>query len=46
MKKHCYCFACEAEFRVLYEGDDPIKFCPLCGESLEDADTDIEELEV
>lgn len=40
MKKTCYCFVCETEFKVVYEGNDPLEFCPFCGKDLEDNDTD------
>lgn len=43
--KRVYCYSCEAEFKVVYDGTEPLKTCVFCGESLEDDESDIEEQE-
>ena len=32
------CNTCDAEFKVVSDCDDPIEFCPFCGESIEPQD--------
>ncbi len=46
MKVKCFCWNCDTEFAVNYQGGDPIKFCPICGEELEldDEDTVVEDV--
>ena len=41
-KKTCFCFNCESEYKIVYEGEEQLNFCPFCGASTEDADTDLE----
>jgi hypothetical protein len=40
MRKKFYCYSCENEFTVI--SDEPVLFCPLCAESLETADEDLD----
>jgi rRNA maturation endonuclease Nob1 len=40
------CYSCDAEFDILSELDEPVEYCPFCGDMiLEDDDDDDEDEE-
>ena len=48
MKDWVECQGCWAEFKVISDSDEPVAFCPYCGDELvledeEDEDDDFEE---
>ena len=40
MKVKIFCYNCEAEFAVASDNQEPVTFCPFCGNDLSTADTD------
>ena len=45
MKDWIECGSCWAEFKVVSDTDEPLQYCPYCGEQLELTDEDEEEFE-
>lgn len=45
MKDWVECQSCWAEFKVVSDTDEPLGFCPFCGEVVEAEDDDEEEFE-
>jgi len=41
MKIKIFCWKCDTEFSVSYQGDEPLHHCPLCGADLEVNDEDV-----
>lgn len=42
MKWH-NCSGCGAEFRVVSDTDEPVAYCPYCGDTVEDEDEEDED---
>lgn len=40
MRKKFYCYSCENEFTVISEQN--VSYCPICSESIETADEDLD----
>lgn len=34
-KYRIFCWDCDTEFTVTYQGEEPMQHCPLCGSDLE-----------
>lgn len=41
MKKEYVCYNCDMHFTVSFKGNDPVEFCPFCGQTLDNDDSNV-----